>query len=277
MADNRILALALDVQDREPEAGADVFVTKDINLRIRADALGLMTEDYEADKSSISELYTGMRELEVARRDIDAFYQHGELAAPRQDRIYAQRVRAAARTRRTRPTPRSPSTTPDKQRIVPLLKRCKDGVWGIRPRNKEQASRSTCCSTTTIKLVTLVGKAGTGKTLLAIAAGLQKTMEEQVYQKLLVSRPDLPARPRHRLPARRHRGEAQPVDAAHLRQRRVPHGPLAEADKKAGRSYHELLDLGRHRRSSRSPTSAGAASRTSTSSSTRRRTSRRTR
>src|SRR5207248_494247 len=80
-ADNRILALAMDVKEREPNLRC-VFVTKDINLRIRADALGLVTEDYENDKIENPEVYMGVRELEVAKGDIDDFYARGELAPP---------------------------------------------------------------------------------------------------------------------------------------------------------------------------------------------------
>jgi PhoH-like ATPase len=81
VADNRILALALDVKEREPNLRC-VFVTKDINLRIRADALGLVTEDYENDKIENPEVYMGVRELEVGKGDIDDFYARGELAPP---------------------------------------------------------------------------------------------------------------------------------------------------------------------------------------------------
>ena len=72
------------------------------------------------------------------------------------------------------------------------LRKLRDGVWGIRPRNKEQHCALDLLLCDDVKLVTLVGKAGTGKTLLALAAGLQKVVEEQLYSKLLVSRPIFP-------------------------------------------------------------------------------------
>ena len=77
------------------------------------------------------------------------------------------------------------------KKLVPLRK-LRDGVWGIRPRNKEQHFALDLLLDDDIKLVTLIGKAGTGKTLLALAAGLKKVVEEQLYSKLLVSRPILP-------------------------------------------------------------------------------------
>src|SRR5262249_52192197 len=82
--------------------------------------------------------------------------------------------------------------SPAKGKIVPLLRMGKEGVWGIRPRNMEQSFTFDLLLNDEVKLVTMVGKAGTGKTLLAIAAGLHKTTEETVYQKLLVSRPIFP-------------------------------------------------------------------------------------
>ena len=76
-------------------------------------------------------------------------------------------------------------------KVVPLRK-MRDGVWGIRPRNKEQHCALDLLLADDVKLVTLVGKAGTGKTMLAIAAGLQKVVEERTYSRLLVSRPIFP-------------------------------------------------------------------------------------
>ena len=76
-------------------------------------------------------------------------------------------------------------------------------MWGIRPRNKEQHCALDLLLCDDIKLVTLVGKAGTGKTMLALAAGLQKVVEENTYSKLLVQPAHLPAGPRRRLSARR--------------------------------------------------------------------------
>jgi PhoH-like ATPase len=75
---------------------------------------------------------------------------------------------------------------------VPVKKIAKEGVWSIHPRNREQTFALDALLDDSIKLVTLVGKAGTGKTLLAIAAGLHKTAEENVYNRLLVSRPVFP-------------------------------------------------------------------------------------
>jgi PhoH-like ATPase len=242
IADNRILALAMDVKEREPNLRC-VFVTKDINLRIRADALGLVTEDYENDKIENPEVYMGVRELEVGKGDIDDFYARGELAPPDGvNGVYPNEF-ALLKDRNAPNHTALSKYNAQKGRFVPLLKSLKEGAWGLRPRNKEQSFALDLLLNDEIKLVTIVGKAGTGKTLLAIAAGLQKTMEEQVYQKMLVSRPVFPlGKDIGFLPGtveEKLNPWMQPIyDNVEFLM------GLSRADKKAGRSYKELIDLG---------------------------------
>jgi len=242
VADNRILALALDVKEREPNLRC-VFVTKDINLRIRADALGLVTEDYENDKIQNPEVYMGVRELEVGKGDIDDFYARGELTPPEGiNGVYPNEF-ALLKDRNAPNHTALSKYNAQKGRFVPLLKSLKEGAWGLRPRNKEQSFALDLLLNDEIKLVTIVGKAGTGKTLLAIAAGLQKTMEEQVYQKMLVSRPVFPlGKDIGFLPGtveEKLNPWMQPIyDNVEFLM------GLSRADKKAGRSYRELIDLG---------------------------------
>ena len=242
-ADNRILAVALDVKEKEPAVPA-IFLTKDTNLRIRADALGLTAEDYDAEKVEISDIYTGVRELPVEAAAIDEFYNTGELALD--DSQVAAFVPNEFALLRDRDNPQHSAMgkfKADKNRLVSLLRMPKEGVWGIRPRNKEQSFALDLLLNDDIKLVTLVGKAGTGKTLMAIAAGLHKTMEESVYQKLLVSRPIFPlGRDIGYLPGtveEKLNPWMQPIfDNVEFLMN------LSRAEKKAGRSYHELIDLG---------------------------------
>ncbi len=238
--DNRILAVALDVRDSEPEQPA-IFVTKDTNLRIRADALGLTAEDFDSERTEISDLYTGFAELSVPGAAIDAFYKDGhadvalEGLAPNQYVL----LKDSANPSHTAMGKSSPS----RPGMVPLLRAQKEGVWGIRPRNLEQSFALDLLLNDDIKLVTLVGKAGTGKTLLAIAAGLHKTMEEGTFQKLLVSRPIFPlGRDIGYLPGdveEKLNPWMQPIfDNVEFLMN------LSRAEKKAGRSYTELMDLG---------------------------------
>jgi PhoH-like ATPase len=184
--DNLILAVCVGL--REKEALPVVFVTKDTNLRIKANALGINAQDYERGKVSLDELYSGTAELAVPSATVDSFYRQGkvDLSVELCDNQYVSLVDEAntghaglGRYRKAL------------GRVEPL-RVGKETIWGIHPRNREQRFALDALLDESIQLVTLIGKAGTGKTLLAIAAGLQKTVEEQVYKRLLVSRPIFP-------------------------------------------------------------------------------------
>ena len=237
--DNRILALAVDMREREPAAEA-VFITMDTNLRIRADALNLTAHNYDRERVPIDELYSGYQELDADSADIDAFYQAGELTLSNLPEIFPNEY-VLLRDRVNAGHTALGKFTADK-RIV-KIPRFKEGIWGIRPRNKEQTFALDLLLSDQVKLVTLVGKAGTGKTLLAIAAGLQKAAEEGVYHKLLVSRPIFPlGRDIGYLPGsieEKLNPWMQPVyDNVEFLM------GLTKADRKDGRSYHELVDMG---------------------------------
>lgn len=186
-ADNQILAVAKELEDVGDQPV--VFVTKDINLRIKADAIGLNAEDYESDKVSIDDLYTGTAESVVTGEQIDLFYEQGFLEMEGEFK---------ANQGITLVDEGNPSHSAigrfcsAKQQLVPLLRFAKEGVWGIHPRNREQQFAFDLLLNDDIQLISLLGKAGTGKTLLAIAAGLLKTADESVYSRLLVSRPVFP-------------------------------------------------------------------------------------
>jgi len=189
LADNQLLGVALAVHGRELGVPI-VVITKDTNLRIKADALGIRAEDYESDRVDIDELYRGVREVPVGKEFIDRFYAAGESAPPPgAEELFPNEYvvfRDAA-------TGSSALARHDfASRKIRLLPTMKEDVWGIRPRNKEQHFALDILLDDSVKLVTLAGKAGTGKTLLAIAAGLRKTSDEETYQRMLVSRPVLP-------------------------------------------------------------------------------------
>lgn len=186
--DNRILAVAAEAKSKSDQIPV-ILVTKDTNLRIKADAIGLAAEDYESDKVDISELYSGFNEIEVPPETVDRFYGQGWVEAaegllPNQYVV----MRDAGNPSHTAIA----KFVSGQRRLTPIIKTGKEGVWSIHPRNREQACALDALLDDSIKIVTLVGKAGTGKTLLAIAAGLHKTAEENVYNRLLVSRPVFP-------------------------------------------------------------------------------------
>jgi PhoH-like ATPase len=186
--DNRILAVAVDLKESEPSVPV-ILVTKDVNLRIKADALGLTAEDYESDKVSIEELFDGVAKLEVGADVVDRFYSQGWLELP--ERLVPNQF--VTLTERDNSSHSAIGRYDYRsKRMLPLRGIDKEGVWSLFPRNREQSFALDALLDDDIKIVTLVGKAGTGKTLLAIAAGLQKTAEENVYNRLLVSRPVFP-------------------------------------------------------------------------------------
>jgi PhoH-like ATPase len=236
--DQRILELALEVRDSDPSVPT-ILVTKDVNMRIRGDALGLHTVDFEPEQISIDELYAGNRELAVGAGTIEQLYGDGAVAVDAPG-VHANEFLVL----RDEHGGKSALTRWDRQagKAVPVRK-LREGVWGIKPRNREQHFALDLLLDDTVKLVTLVGKAGTGKTLLAIAAGLQKVTEEQVFSKLLVSRPIFPlGRDIGYLPGDiedKLNPWMQPIyDNLELLL------GLNKADKKDGRSYAELVDLG---------------------------------
>jgi PhoH-like ATPase len=236
--DQRILELALETRDDDAQSPT-ILVTKDVNMRIRGDALGLDTVDYEPERITLEELYPGNREIAVDGPTVDALYADGGVSVP-EEKLHANEYVLL----KDDTTGKSALGRFDKPagKVVPI-KKLREGVWGIRPRNKEQHYALDMLLNDDIKMVTLVGKAGTGKTLLAIAAGLQKVAEEQSFQKLLVSRPIFPlGRDIGYLPGdieEKLNPWMQPIyDNLELLLN------LNRADKQGGRSYAELMEIG---------------------------------
>ncbi|MBP2675359.1 MAG: phosphate starvation-inducible protein PhoH, partial [Deltaproteobacteria bacterium] len=189
LADNHILGVAMSVRGQEKDVPV-VVITKDTNLRIKADSLGIRAEDFESDRVDIEELYRGVREVAAGKEFIDAFYAAGGCAPPPAEEDLHPNEYVVFRDAATGSSALGRNDLASK--TVRLLPPMKDDVWGVRPRNKEQHFALDILLDDSVKLVTLAGKAGTGKTLLAIAAGLRKTSDDEVYQRMLVSRPVLP-------------------------------------------------------------------------------------
>ena len=186
--DQAILQTAFDV--REQDGGRPtIFVTMDSNLRIRADALGMVAQNYENQRVEVEQLDTGVQEIEVDAKEIDAFFHDGH---------YGQNVQGLAPNvcillrDKTNPSHTALGRYDATKKEVMALRTPREGVMGVRPRNKEQSYAIDLLLDENVRLVTLVGKAGTGKTLLALAAGLKRTMEDGVYTRMLVSRPVMP-------------------------------------------------------------------------------------
>ncbi|MGB7157454.1 MAG: PhoH family protein [Tepidisphaeraceae bacterium] len=188
--DNRIICCAKSLAASGKRV---VFITKDINARIKSDALGLTTEDFEAQKVDFERLYTGYRELTVPGATIDRLFSEKGIVLPPDEaggELYANEfvlLRDASDEAHTALT----RYHGDVQKLMPTRHR-RGPVFGIMPRNVQQTMAFDLLLDDSVKLVSLIGAAGTGKTLLAIAAGMTKVLNDQTYQKLLCARPIMP-------------------------------------------------------------------------------------
>lgn len=181
--DNRIILAAYLLQQKGEEV---VFVTKDFAARIKAEALGLEAQDYKNLKYSYDNIYRGVRRIEISKHEVDLFYKDGVLSFENSDfgpNEYCVMT-----------SPEHSSAVgkydPQKKIIEPLLKTT--NLWGIKPRNVEQRCAVDIIMRDEVKLVTLIGQAGTGKTLLALACGMRKVFDEGIYTRILISRPVVP-------------------------------------------------------------------------------------
>jgi len=186
--DNRILSLAFAIQKNQPKNQA-ILVSKDINLRIKADALGLLAEDFENDRVLIKDLYTGMIEVPVTPEKIAAFRANGEMELKGGKQYFPNEYCTLLDESNPKRTALAKVDLTGKK-LLPIIDG-REGVWGIKPRNREQHFAFDALLDDRVKLVTLMGKAGTGKTLLAMAAGLKRTVMDREFRRLVVARPTI--------------------------------------------------------------------------------------
>jgi PhoH-like ATPase len=184
-SDNQILSIALGLKNKGEKV---IFITKDVNLRIKAEILNIATQDYEKSKVKIDELYAGWREIKVPAEKIDKFYKDGKLAL--KENFYANQCIALKDEAGSSKSALAKYSAKSKA-LMPLFH--KDPLpWGLKPLNIEQKFAIELLLCNEINLVTLIGLPGAGKTILALACGLQKTVEERYYRKLYIARPIIP-------------------------------------------------------------------------------------
>jgi PhoH-like ATPase len=169
-----------------------VFISKDINARIKSDALGLTAEDFEAQKVDFDRLYTGWREMKVSSRQIDKLFSDKQLklTEPEGGPLFANEF-ILLRDEADEGHSALARFKGDVGALAPVRNR-RGPVFGVLPRNLQQTMALDLLMDDSVKLVTLIGAAGTGKTLMALAAGMSKVLNEQSYQKLLCARPIMP-------------------------------------------------------------------------------------
>lgn len=181
---NKFLLIAFLLKQRGESV---VIVSKDFVTRVKAEAMDLESEDYENLKSSYQEIYRGYRKIEVQKRDIDLFYKDGTVPMteggfrPNEYALLGSPENSSAVCKYSEKS----------KKLEPLLPIARD-IWGIQPLNVEQRCAIDLLLRDDIQLVTLIGPAGTGKTLLALACGMKKVFDENTYSRILVSRPIVP-------------------------------------------------------------------------------------
>ena len=201
--DNQILAVVRSLQEREPQRQV-VLVSKDINMRIKARALGLAAEDYTNDKviEDADLLYTGVRRLpkdfwDTHGRDIESWKKDGHayyrVRGPLVSKLHVNEF--VFDESGEKPLYALVKETSGRVAVIETLRdytHAKNSVWGINARNREQNFALNLLMNPAIDFITLLGQAGTGKTLLALAAGLTQVLDEKRYSEIIMTRVTVP-------------------------------------------------------------------------------------
>lgn len=192
-SDNQIIATALSVRaDLDNKNRKVIVVSRDINMRVKCDALNLLTEDYNVEQvvDQAEGLYKGVTEYLVDEQLIEQIYSGEKLVYFEKEEISLNpnqfvMLISSSNEKKTALVKFTNYATP-----VKVMKSNNKGIWGLKPRNKEQMFALDILLDQNIPLVTLVGKAGSGKTLMALAAGLEQTFgPEPKYKKIVVTKP----------------------------------------------------------------------------------------
>ncbi|MBN8452922.1 PhoH family protein [Accumulibacter sp.] len=201
-ADNQILAVVIHLQKRHPERPV-ILVSKDINMRIKARTLGLQAQDYFNDKvlEDTDLLYTGTRELPA-----DFWDEHGQdmvsrsrdgrtryrISGPLCPQFLVNQFLYQEGERPLQAIVRSLAGTTAELETLIDYSHARNSVWGITARNREQNFALNALMNPDVDFVTLLGQAGTGKTLLTLAAGLTQVLDDKRYGEIIVTRVTVP-------------------------------------------------------------------------------------
>jgi len=201
-ADNQIIAVVKHLQEQHPKRQV-ILVSKDINMRIKARALGLEAEDYFNDKvlEDTDLLYTGTRELpadfwDTHGKGVESWQQEGRTYYRVRGPLCASlSVNEFVYQEGQQPLYAQVKEVSGKTAVLQTLKdysHQRNNVWGITARNREQNFALNALMNPDIDFVTLLGQAGTGKTLLTLAAGLMQTLEHKTYSEIIMTRVTVP-------------------------------------------------------------------------------------
>jgi len=190
--DNQILATAFATMAFNTDSKV-ALVSQDINVRVKADALGIVAEDYTTNQivEKAEEVYTGFSQHLVDDAMIDRFYGGEKMFLEEKEiKLFPNQYVMLVSNANEKKT----ALAKFKNYNHPLSKvrDYKEGIWDVRAKNKEQQFALDLLMDQDVKIVSLVGKAGCGKTLIALAAGLKQILDDKTYKKLIVSRPVQP-------------------------------------------------------------------------------------
>ena len=186
-ADNRILALSLHLQEKYPDSDVKL-ISKDINLRIKADVLGVCATDFEPEGPSFEDLYSGSLDMFISNEQFKEFNAKKSL---RLEEKFFPNQYVSMQNQEDKSLSLLGRYCAKLDKVLPIREK-EESIWGVHPRNIEQSFAIDALLDDSLKFVSLIGKAGTGKTLLALAVGLYKTLDESSFKRLLVSRPIFP-------------------------------------------------------------------------------------
>ena len=193
--DNLIIGTALYIKKKNPDKHV-VLISKDANVRIKADAVGLAAENYESDKINFQELYTGYVNIKVNKKIIDELkekeFLKNRFEVNNNGTFFPNQFIRFCKNIEDEKAELIVRYSPEDNVLYPLTFYTGQELFGIKARNDEQFMAFELLLDTSVKLVSLVGKAGTGKTLIALAAGLNQVVEQNNFTRLVVSRPISP-------------------------------------------------------------------------------------
>jgi len=201
-ADNTILEYCLSLRVQHPDASV-TLVSKDINLRIKSTILGVYAEDYFNDKTldDLDLMYTGSSPLsadfwETHSKEMDSWQDEGRtfyrVTGPQVSEWTANQFLYAEDDSKMEATVQSTDGETAVIEVAHNFYRDKNAVWGITARNREQNFALNLLMDHAVDFVTVLGPAGTGKTLLALAAGLSQTLDHNRFREIIMTRVTVP-------------------------------------------------------------------------------------
>ncbi|MBP6168558.1 MAG: PhoH family protein [Leptotrichiaceae bacterium] len=188
LTDNKIIGQALRIKNENKKRKV-ILVSKDMNVRIKANVLGMETVDYVKDQIDINQLYEGWKEIEISN---DLFSLLEKAPIINWDLVLKEEPKANELIRFKNSNKEILTIYKKEREKLEKQVFADTKVWGVFARNTEQKQAMELLMDERIKLVTLVGKAGTGKTLLAIATALEQVVERKLYKKIFIARPIVP-------------------------------------------------------------------------------------